>query len=295
MTHAESRARNLKIVELRKQGYSQTQLAEMFGLKSVHAICKKYGVAGVMSDRKRDYSTSLNQYASRSEEEIRSYVDGFLPAGFSYVRGYTNSDGKVTLLCDACGCEFEKSMVSIRHGRKPCCERCAEIAKQKKSDELKREQERAAATRKEAARKRKIEKETERFLKTRLVQCVECGKVFPTVRENQICCSSKCTKHRANRRHDKRIPKDRRVDKGITAKELHRKEHGRCWICGGMCDINDFYVRDEVIICGDSYPSVDHIIPICEGGLDSWANVRLAHRKCNTARFFSDRKPPISI
>ena len=32
---------------------------------------------------------------------------------------------------------------------------------------------------------------------------------------------------------------------------------------------------------GDNYPTVEHVIPVSLGGLESWNNVRLAHWKCN--------------
>lgn len=31
-------------------------------------------------------------------------------------------------------------------------------------------------------------------------------------------------------------------------------------------------------------PTIDHLVPIADGGLDELANVRLAHRQCNCAR-----------
>ena len=71
MTRAEKKIRNLRIVELRKQGYSQNELCKMFGLKSIGYICKQYGVDGVMSNRKAApvhiYGRG-NQHSKRTEE-----------------------------------------------------------------------------------------------------------------------------------------------------------------------------------------------------------------------------------
>ena len=85
MTRAEKKIRNLRIVELRKQGYSQNELCKMFGLKSIGYICKQYGVDGVMSNRKavpvHIYGRG-NQHSKRTDEEKRNYVESFLPSGF---------------------------------------------------------------------------------------------------------------------------------------------------------------------------------------------------------------------
>lgn len=67
------------------------------------------------------------------------------------------------------------------------------------------------------------------------------------------------------------------------------RDGGVCWICGGKCNPNDYVIRDGYKICGNYYPSVDHIVPICEGGEDSWKNVRLAHRICNSKRYFAEK------
>lgn len=61
-------------------------------------------------------------------------------------------------------------------------------------------------------------------------------------------------------------------------------------LCGGLCDWEDYVVRDGVVICGDWYPSIDHVIPVSKGGLHSWENVKLAHRKCNTRK--GNHMPP---
>lgn len=48
-----------------------------------------------------------------------------------------------------------------------------------------------------------------------------------------------------------------------------------CWICGGICVPGS---------TGDDAPSVDHVIPLSNGGTDTFDNVRIAHRGCNRDR-----------
>ena len=136
-------------------------------------------------------------------------------------------------------------------------------------------------------------REAEREEKKRTVKCEICGKTFTTYRLTQVCCSAECGNKRFNRisshRKDARITDDKRVDKDITALSLFDRDGGVCWICGERCDLTDYTVKDGTIICGNKYPSIDHIIPICDGGEDSWDNVRLAHRICNSKRYFAEK------
>ena len=75
------------------------------------------------------------------------------------------------------------------------------------------------------------------------------------------------------------------VDRDIDLKKLFKKEWGVCYLCGDSCDWEDYTVNDNgVFIAGDTYPSIDHIVPLTRGGKHSWSNVRLAHRLCNAKK-----------
>ena len=291
MKRAEREVRNQQIVDLRKQGYSQNQIAEILctNQKIVSRVCLQNNVGGVMSDRKPE--VYRNQHKKTTFDEERKYVESFLHGRFSYIGGYIDCDHDVTIKCNTCGHVLERSMITIRKKNKATCPVCYEA-------EQKAERERRAAEAAEQKRiaeenreRRQHEREIERLAKTRVVKCSECGKEFETVRENAVTCSPECRRHRANSRHDKRIAKDKRIDK-ITVNELYKKDAGICWICGGKCNLDDYITRDGTIICGDYYPSVDHIVPVCNGGEDAWSNVRLAHRRCNLERYLRESRPP---
>jgi 5-methylcytosine-specific restriction endonuclease McrA len=49
--------------------------------------------------------------------------------------------------------------------------------------------------------------------------------------------------------------------------ELYRKHRGKCALCGGKLDKNDF--------------TLDHIKPLSRGGYDKKENLQPAHRSCN--------------
>ena len=286
MTHAEKKARDLQIVELRKQGYSQTELCEMYGLKSIGHICKRYGVDGVMSDRRAKPSFGKpNQFSKRTEEEKRAYVESFLPIGFFYANGYIDCDHHVNLGCKVCGTIFDASMISVRQGYKIVCPFCAEADK---TEKLKREQEKKkrqkaeARIRKDEARIRR-ELDIARRLTERIHACPVCGNI--TTRRLYCCdaCMHKVNNHRKESKRRAMLVGAVK-DTDIDIHELFRRDKGVCHICGGICDWNDKEIRATGIVCGNLYPSVDHVIPLAKGGRHEWENVRLAHRICNSIK-----------
>ena len=169
---------------------------------------------------------------------------------------------------------------------------------ERNAEQREREREEQKALR-DAERERKRERKRQEAEQWRIENtvtkvCRMCGKEFDTVKKRQVFCSSECSHLWQNRRSYNRIPKDKRVDKGINALSLIKRDKGVCWICGGKCDLNDYTTRNGVFIAGDWYPSVDHVKPICEGGADAWENVKLAHRICNSRRFYAEKTNPIA-
>jgi 5-methylcytosine-specific restriction endonuclease McrA len=55
-------------------------------------------------------------------------------------------------------------------------------------------------------------------------------------------------------------------------------------LCGEKCNWDDIEYKDGKAKAGESYPSIDHIIPLSKGGTQSWENVKLAHRHCNSIK-----------
>lgn len=279
--------RNAQIFELRKQGYSYKDIAEVFDMKkgSVAALCRDHGFGGVMS---------ANDSRVRVKDQ-KEHVDKYLPDGYEYVSGYSGSDGILEIKCKKCDTVFNISMSWIRNinCKGISCPECKRKRKEEAEIHKKLEREKAEAERKARAEQRTAEKEAEREAKKRTVKCKICGKIFATYNSKQKCCSAECSKKYSNRlstrRKDERVADDKRIDKDITALGLYLRDGGRCWICGGRCDTSDYIMRDGYKICGNNYPSVDHVVPVCEGGEDSWENVRLAHRICNTKRYFAEK------
>lgn len=109
--------------------------------------------------------------------------------------------------------------------------------------------------------------------------CLVCGKEFKTFKSQKKTCSSKCSKILHWRIGDNYHIV---VDKDISLEKIAQRDGNICQICNKMVDWNDKKVVNGTVICGDDYPSIDHIIPKSKGGVHSWSNVQLAHRRCNT-------------
>lgn len=68
----------------------------------------------------------------------------------------------------------------------------------------------------------------------------------------------------------------RRRDTGIDWRSVGERDGWICGICGKKVDKRQSF--------GPYAPSVDHIVPIADGGTDTWDNVQLAHVRCNSAK-----------
>ena len=103
-------------------------------------------------------------------------------------------------------------------------------------------------------------------------------------------CSRRCMKkhNKHNSAVSHRLRKYGNADKprdSINLDAVIERDHGICYICGCKTDRTDFYyVRGCWRTIGDSYPTIDHVIPLARGGTHTWDNVRLACRQCNSAK-----------
>lgn len=117
--------------------------------------------------------------------------------------------------------------------------------------------------------------------------CPFCNCLYVPKNKQQIyCCDAHARKakkptERATRRARTR---NQIVDKDITLQALYIRDNGRCYLCGEKCNWDDIEYKDGKPKAGESYPSIDHIIPLSKGGTQSWENVKLAHRHCNSIK-----------
>ena len=281
--------------EYKAQGHTMAEVAEHFCVNrgTASKICK--GIAPQKTDYAKVSNTLRNRVNPETHKKTEERLKDVLPDCFEWVGGFTCSTGYVTIRCKQCGAEFERSAQAIRKRQVkncPCCrQRDAERREREKEERRIMREAQEEIRRRERERKRQ-EAEQRRIENTVTKVCRMCGIEFETTNSQRVFCSSECSHLWQNRRSYNRIPKDKRIDKGINALSLFKRDNGVCWICGGKCDLNDYTTRNGAFIAGDWYPSVDHIIAICDGGEDSWENVKLSHRICNTRRYFAEKTAP---
>ncbi|MDI9885916.1 HNH endonuclease signature motif containing protein [Streptomyces sp. HNM0645] len=62
-----------------------------------------------------------------------------------------------------------------------------------------------------------------------------------------------------------------------TLAEIAERDKGRCGLCGGRVAMKQKVPHPKA-------PTIDHVVPVSEGGDDTRANVQLAHFVCNSVK-----------
>lgn len=277
------------------KGHTQAEVGQLFGVSEETA--RKYCKGISPMDK-------FSQFSKRTEEQVDSVVKRY-NGNLTYHSGFTKGDCRINVQCTICGNVFQRSITTMRHGNAiKACPFCYPKAKESKShkklsaeEKERRKTERAERHELNVAKmKAKSKEETRKRQEARRHNCPVCGK--STTRPKY--CSEKCG-HIANKKPYKydaeqsathearrrvRIRKQI-VDRDITLKKLYSRDAGRCWICGLMCDYTDKTYTDKTMIAGNMYPSIDHVVALADGGAHAWHNVRLAHRICNSLRYYA--------
>lgn len=283
--------RNALILELRQSGHTYDEISLMVRCSgaTVATVCKAARAGGIIrfgggGRCEPPEKKTIRLETLRQKNEL-VMADRIKAIGLDYIGGYENSDGHVIVQCQRCGAEFEASCITIRKGGAVSCPACKEAATKERERLERIEREAERVERMMATVRKNIERSERRAAAedAKIHHCPICGK--PTI---ERCCSSACQNTYANRTHEQnrraRI-RDALVDRDITLPELFRRERGVCYICGRLCDWSDMEAaEDGTLIAGDSYPSIEHVVPLARGGLHSWNNVRLACRRCNTIK-----------
>lgn len=81
----------------------------------------------------------------------------------------------------------------------------------------------------------------------------------------------------------------RDLSRCIKWQDIYGSFGGKCAICGRKVDPNDVAINNSGRKClGRKYPTVDHIIPLKFGGTDTFSNVQLACKHCNSKKGIKD-------
>lgn len=85
----------------------------------------------------------------------------------------------------------------------------------------------------------------------------------------RLSSQAKCRRRRAAKRGG--------VSEPYTLAEIAARDRVRCGLCGGRVAMKQKVPHPKA-------PTIDHIIPVFEGGDDTRANVQLAHFRCNSVK-----------
>jgi 5-methylcytosine-specific restriction endonuclease McrA len=97
-----------------------------------------------------------------------------------------------------------------------------------------------------------------------------------SMRREAVFCSSECNYHA----HALKRKLRSRTGQGMTGwlrAEIFKRDKWKCGVCRKK-------VRPELRYPDPGAPSLDHVIPIAEGGDNEPANLRLTHLRCNLSR-----------
>jgi 5-methylcytosine-specific restriction endonuclease McrA len=112
------------------------------------------------------------------------------------------------------------------------------------------------------------------------IECVVCGVTF-FGKAMRYCspCSVRRNRELKSRAKARRRAAKRGVTKSerFTATEIYERDGYRCHLCKRK-------VRRNVVVPHDLAPTIDHLIPIADGGMDTRRNVATAHFRCNWER-----------
>lgn len=255
-----------EVIRLYNEGLNYTDIARKMG-KDPHNMRKTCIRLGL---------------AVRTADRIPCVIDLCNSKGFEYLDGYVTNTSDITVKCKTCG------NITIKNYQRflgnPVCDICE---KHKRAERNQKAKEAVSIKRRQkmlAVEKAKLIRMAKNAKQLEMKVCPVCNGLF--VRKGKYC-SDKC----ADRVHNRTKEHLRRVrincaeqNRDITLEKLFRRDNGVCYLCGKLCDWNDKIVRDETVICGNNYPSIDHVIPLARGGAHTWNNVRLAHRICNSIK-----------
>lgn len=94
-----------------------------------------------------------------------------------------------------------------------------------------------------------------------------------------LYCSATCCK-----RFSRRERRDKERGRKIHWTQVAMRDGMACHICGDACDPEDFTREGSTFTAGITFPTVDHVVALANGGAHDLDNARLAHMLCNSLK-----------
>ena len=137
-----------------------------------------------------------------------------------------------------------------------------------------------------------------RCKKTNKVACADCKAIaaaYMRIKNKEPKYKAKEKEYYKNNPH-KRPPnnKDRARHKGIkrsyyTRQQIFDRDGYDCYLCTTPVDLSAPYVQGQP--GWETYPHIEHVVPLSLGGEDTLQNVKIAHAKCNMAKGTATASP----
>ena len=290
-----------RITELREQNKTYQEIADELGMThdQIELFCRNHDLK---------YSEEEKQIAQHKRAlELCGWNKGKVKADWEknikekYGEQFelismseTDVNGNRTLVirCSTCGTEKIISSISTRGKTKRRCLVCFPADRTNSSNVIRSHAQSENTKRIKSLEKRlKTEKKrNKKKLKENQVAikfCEECNLVIvPSNR--RVCdeCKRKTSRAIEDRKATKRRLKikESKFDSDITVEETFKRYNGICYLCGKLCDWNDYKIIKGNKVVGGSYPTREHVIALCNGGTHTWDNVKLACHACNSKK-----------
>jgi 5-methylcytosine-specific restriction endonuclease McrA len=198
------------------------------------------------------------------------------------------SERLITIRCKTCGVEKTVSSITLRSKHIGRCLICKPQGRpgRKASKLLKVEK----GMKKLHTKLVKEKEQTKKKLKENQISLgvCKCGQAL-LLSNQKVCdeCKRKTLRTREMRKETKRRMRAQTADefdKTITLDGLIIKDHNICYLCGEQCDRNDYQIINGNFVVGAKYPTIEHVIALCNGGTHTWNNVKLACHGCNSKK-----------
>ncbi|SDM65767.1 HNH endonuclease [Geodermatophilus siccatus] len=190
----------------------------------------------------------------------------------AYRRGQRNQARPVAS-CQRCG--------QAMPGKRPQAKWCSDLCRNRANQERNRDRRNAAARERARAKSaREYDASSELW-----AACWRCGDLFLLRNRNTHCQRPDCqraAKSLATRLHGaaQRVRKagfGAAIDK-FTVRDVYERDNGNCYLCGRptIGDLDDGRQPASA--------TLEHVVPIEQGGAHTLGNVRLAHLECNVVK-----------
>lgn len=206
--------------------------------------------------------------------DVNNYKLKFIRENKKYRIIHYENKNDVTVACRDCG--SRKNTNSASAIRLKTCSNCIRLKNERKAEKKRALRDKKQQYNNYCKRLNNLMEQIEKNYNKKLAQ---------EEREERRKEQRRAEQKRHEIKREKRMKNNGRMDKDISLKKLYKRDKGICYICGELCDYNDYNISENgAFIARKFYPSIDHVQPLSKGGLHTWDNIKLAHMICNSKK-----------